>query len=273
MQLAILAADFTPGEADALRRAMAAWKRKGGLGPFHDAAGRPHGRQRLHARVRRAHLQADRGLRRIRLPGEPRRQFCAAGVCQRMDQAPPSRCVPGRAAEQPADGLLRTGATGARCARARRAGAAGGCAEQRNGPASSRCSPVRARTRCARCVWASTGCWAFRRRPPNAWWPRARRARSTTSRISRAARHSMPARCSCCRRPMHCGRSLATATRPPGASPASTPAPPRCWRNTRTHEAAGRARGTDGRRGTAGRLPQHRPVAHQPSAGAAARAV
>jgi len=36
MQIAILAADFTPGEADALRRAMAAWKRKGGLGPFHE---------------------------------------------------------------------------------------------------------------------------------------------------------------------------------------------------------------------------------------------
>ena len=35
MQLAILAADFTPGEADQLRRAMAAWKRKGGLAPFH----------------------------------------------------------------------------------------------------------------------------------------------------------------------------------------------------------------------------------------------
>jgi error-prone DNA polymerase len=35
MQLAVLAADFTPGEADSLRRAMAAWKRKGGLGPFH----------------------------------------------------------------------------------------------------------------------------------------------------------------------------------------------------------------------------------------------
>jgi len=34
MQLAIVAAGFTPGEADALRRAMAAWKRKGGLGPF-----------------------------------------------------------------------------------------------------------------------------------------------------------------------------------------------------------------------------------------------
>ena len=33
---AMLAAGFTPGEADALRRAMAAWKRKGGLGPFHE---------------------------------------------------------------------------------------------------------------------------------------------------------------------------------------------------------------------------------------------
>ena len=31
MQIAILAAGFTPGEADQLRRAMAAWKRKGGL--------------------------------------------------------------------------------------------------------------------------------------------------------------------------------------------------------------------------------------------------
>lgn len=36
MQIAMIAADFTPGEADQLRRAMAAWKRKGGLGPFHE---------------------------------------------------------------------------------------------------------------------------------------------------------------------------------------------------------------------------------------------
>jgi error-prone DNA polymerase len=36
MQIAILAADFTEGEADQLRRAMAAWKRDGDLGPFHD---------------------------------------------------------------------------------------------------------------------------------------------------------------------------------------------------------------------------------------------
>ena len=36
MQLMMLAADFSAGEADKLRRAMAAWKRKGGLGPFED---------------------------------------------------------------------------------------------------------------------------------------------------------------------------------------------------------------------------------------------
>ena len=34
MQLAVVAAGFSPGEADRLRRAMAAWKRRGGLGPF-----------------------------------------------------------------------------------------------------------------------------------------------------------------------------------------------------------------------------------------------
>ncbi len=34
MQLAVVAAGFTPGEADGLRRAMAAWRRKGGLEKF-----------------------------------------------------------------------------------------------------------------------------------------------------------------------------------------------------------------------------------------------
>jgi error-prone DNA polymerase len=36
MQVAILAAGFTPGEADQLRRSMAAWKRKGGLQQYYD---------------------------------------------------------------------------------------------------------------------------------------------------------------------------------------------------------------------------------------------
>jgi error-prone DNA polymerase len=36
MQIAIVAAGFTPGKADQLRRAMAAWKKKGGLEPFQE---------------------------------------------------------------------------------------------------------------------------------------------------------------------------------------------------------------------------------------------
>lgn len=36
MQIAMVAAGFTAGEADQLRRAMAAWKRKGGLEPFEE---------------------------------------------------------------------------------------------------------------------------------------------------------------------------------------------------------------------------------------------
>ncbi len=36
MQVAMLAAGFTAGEADELRRSMAAWRRKGGLGRFYD---------------------------------------------------------------------------------------------------------------------------------------------------------------------------------------------------------------------------------------------
>ncbi|MEN9538566.1 MAG: hypothetical protein RLZZ126_801 [Pseudomonadota bacterium] len=36
MEISMIAAGFSAGQADALRRAMAAWKRKGGLEPFHD---------------------------------------------------------------------------------------------------------------------------------------------------------------------------------------------------------------------------------------------
>ncbi len=36
MQIAVVAANFTPGEADGLRRAMAAWKRRGGLTPYRE---------------------------------------------------------------------------------------------------------------------------------------------------------------------------------------------------------------------------------------------
>ena len=36
MQIAVVAADFTPGEADGLRRSMAAWTRHGSVQKYHD---------------------------------------------------------------------------------------------------------------------------------------------------------------------------------------------------------------------------------------------
>ena len=36
MQIAMIAASFSPGEADELRRSMAAWKRSGGVHKFQD---------------------------------------------------------------------------------------------------------------------------------------------------------------------------------------------------------------------------------------------
>ena len=223
------------------------------------------------ARIRRAHLQADRGLRRIRLPREPRRELCAAGLRERVDQAPPSRCVSRRAAQQPADGLLCAGATRARRARAWRAGAAGGRAEERVDA-----RELEAQARGAR-LWPVrlgfnrlAGLAARSRRAPGG---RARAGSVRRHRRSGAPRRaSTRARCSCCRKAMRCGRSSATVTRLPGAPPASTPAPRAMLREHAHARSAGRAAGAHRRRRTAGRLPQHRPVADQPSAGAAARA-
>ena len=88
MQLAIVAAGFTPGEADQLRRAMAAWKRKGGLEQFAGTTDRRHARARLLGGVRAAHLPADPRFRRIRLPRVARGQLRAAGVRLGVAQAP-----------------------------------------------------------------------------------------------------------------------------------------------------------------------------------------
>ena len=61
MRLAMVAAGFTPGEADQLRRAMAAWRRAGAIEQFRAEDRRRHARQRLHARVRRAVLSSRSG--------------------------------------------------------------------------------------------------------------------------------------------------------------------------------------------------------------------
>ena len=72
MKIAIVAAGFTPAEADQLRRAMATFKRAGTIGTLQEKMIEGMVAQRLSARIRRALLPADRGLRRIRLSRKPR---------------------------------------------------------------------------------------------------------------------------------------------------------------------------------------------------------
>ena len=123
MQIAVVAAGFTPGDADQLRRPWppgSAGRRR----QIPRQAGRRPAGPRLHAGLRRSAVPPDRGLRRIRLSRKPRRQLRAAGLRQLLAQAPRARGLPGRPAQFPAHGLLRAGPAGAGRPPPRRARAA-----------------------------------------------------------------------------------------------------------------------------------------------------
>ena len=88
--------------------------------PFPRQAHRWHDRARLPARLRRADLQADRGVRQLRLSREPCRELRADRLCLLVDEMPPSRRVLRGLAQRPADGVLRSRANRPRCPRSRR---------------------------------------------------------------------------------------------------------------------------------------------------------
>ena len=154
MQLAIVAAGFTPGEADQLRRSMAAWRRKGGLEKFEQRLIDGMGARGYVGDVRAADLPADPGLRRIRLPGIALGVVRAARLRLGVAQALRARGVLRRAAQLAADGLLRARAARAGCAPARRRGAAADVTisdwdctlERRRRAASARCGSA--------CAWS-----------------------------------------------------------------------------------------------------------------------
>ncbi len=110
MQVAIVCAGFTPGEADQLRRAMATFKQTGGVSHFRDKMINGMLEREYDAGIRRAHLQADRGLRLLWVSGESRRVLRVDRLCQQLGEMP----LPGRVlrspAERPAARLLRAGA-------------------------------------------------------------------------------------------------------------------------------------------------------------------
>ena len=149
MRLAVVAAGFTPGEADQLRRAMGAWRKTGVIEQVPGQAARPGWPHRGYTgRFAEAGVQADPRVRRVRLPGVARRVVRAAGLRLGVAQVPlPGGLLRG-AAQQPADGLLRPGAARRGRQAARRRGPAGGREPQRVGlhpgareAASRRCRP------------------------------------------------------------------------------------------------------------------------------------
>ena len=122
MQIAIVAAGFSPGEADQLRRAMGAWQRSGKMAIVSARSSAGHAREWLLARVRRADLQADRRLRRVRLSGIAFGVVRAADVFFELAEMPSPRGVLRRPHQQSADGVLSAGAVagaGEAAARAR----------------------------------------------------------------------------------------------------------------------------------------------------------
>ncbi len=118
MRLAVVAAGFTPGEADQLRRAMAAWRRPGVIDQFRVKLLEGMKDERADRRLCRTCVQSNSWLRRIRFPRITRGQFCLAGVRLVLFEVPLPGCVLRGHFEQSADGFLCSGAVGCRCTQA-----------------------------------------------------------------------------------------------------------------------------------------------------------
>ena len=123
MRLAVIAAGFTPGEADELRRVMTHRRSHEKHGRHEGAAGDRHGRARHPRRGRRGDLPAAARVRRLRLPRVARRLLRAARLRLGLAEALPPGRVRLRAPEQPAHGVLRAADAGGGRQAPRRRGA------------------------------------------------------------------------------------------------------------------------------------------------------
>ena len=107
MQLAIVAAGFSPGEADHLRRSMAAWRRKGGLEKFEQRLIDGMGARGYSEAFARQIYQQILGFGEYGFPESHSASLRAARLRVGVAQALPPRGVHRRAPQLAADGLLR----------------------------------------------------------------------------------------------------------------------------------------------------------------------
>ena len=93
IRLAMVAADYTPGEADQLRRDMAAWRKTGRIERHRERLVSRMTAKGIEDEFARARVRADPRLRRVRLSREPRRQLRADRLRDRVDAPAPPRRV------------------------------------------------------------------------------------------------------------------------------------------------------------------------------------
>ena len=113
LRIAMIAANFTGGEAEELRRAMGFKRSRKAHAGDRDQAARGHGRGTGSRGETQDHDRAvDHLVRAVRISGIACGQFRADRLCQRVFEVPLSGGVHGGAAEQPADGVLSSGDAG-----------------------------------------------------------------------------------------------------------------------------------------------------------------
>jgi error-prone DNA polymerase len=97
MKLAMVAAEFTPGELNELRKAMATFRRRGTIGRLEQKMVSRMVERGYDAEFRGTLLQPDQGLWRIWFSGKPCGELRASGLClRRGSSATIRRCSPAR---------------------------------------------------------------------------------------------------------------------------------------------------------------------------------
>ena len=106
LRMAMIAAGFTGGEAEELRRAMGFKRSETRMKEIEVKLRRGMAAERNHRRDAGQDRAVDHFVRAVRISGIARGEFCADRVCQRVFEMPLSGGVHGGDAEQSADGIL-----------------------------------------------------------------------------------------------------------------------------------------------------------------------
>ena len=188
MRLAVVAAGFTPGEADQLRRAMGAWRRPGIIEQFRQKLLEGMEQRGLTREFAEEVFQQISGFGEYGFPESHAASFALlVYVSAWLKHYYPAAFICG-AAQQSADGLLCSGPTGARCPGTWRGGAAGGCERQ---PLGCTLEEGRGREGCrkaVRCGWACGLSADFQSRTPGRSKRPAAGGRLPAGTISRGGR-------------------------------------------------------------------------------------